>query len=75
MIKSEKINEIIEKYLFEPNNQETRDIIASQISDVYGYEIIDCTTSKEIDRQLLSFEGINPKTDKMITIKINTNSP
>jgi len=73
--KSKEINEIIQRHLFDFNNQETRNSIAYQISEVYGHEMKDCTTTEEIYKQLLSFKGIDPKTQKSIKLRINTNNP
>jgi len=68
--REELLEELLEGYLFEQNDQSTRNEIAEAVSDVMGFLFTDQTSIEMVDDGYVVVEGFNPETEKMMRVTI-----
>ena len=71
--REELLEELLEGYLFEQNDQSTRNEIAEAVSDVMGFLFTDQTSIEMVDDGYVVVEGFNPETEKMMRVTIQPN--
>ena len=70
MKKNKQIEKIIEEFLWQKNDSETRNLIKEKIEEIYKYSFTDETTPKLCMSGFVVFKGFNPKTKKFTYITI-----
>jgi len=71
MEKEKEVNELFETVLLEEVDQELRNKLTENLSEIFGYRFKDESQQTQIDNQFLSFHGYNPETKKMTIITVS----
>lgn len=70
ILKEKLLEELLENYLLEQNDQKTRNKIAESVSEIVGFLCIDDTTPEMIDDGYVVVQGLNPENEKMFRVTI-----
>jgi hypothetical protein len=70
MGKQKEVNELFETVFLEQVDQELRNKLTENLSEIFGFEFEDRTQPEILDKQFLEFQGYNPKTKKVIVITV-----
>jgi ribosomal protein L23 len=70
--RAKKISKIINKLLFEINDDITRKKIKNKLIPLFGHNLDDVTTPEAVDNGFIVFNGYNPKTKKTLILTIST---
>lgn len=59
MGKEKEVQELIEKFSWEQADEITREKLAKELSEIFGFEVIDTSVPKNVDNQYLQFRGMS----------------
>jgi hypothetical protein len=66
-----KIEEIVVKFLWEQNDSITREKFKNELIESTKIQFEDKTTTEMVDSNMVTFEGYDPKTKKIIHLTIS----
>jgi len=70
MEKEKEVHELFETIFLEQVDQELRNKLAENLSEIFGFEFEDMTQPEILDKQFLEFQGYNPETKKVTIITV-----
>jgi hypothetical protein len=68
--KTKKIEKIIKNYLFKYNDEPTRSKLVIELNNATKFLLVDKTTPELVMDNFVKLEGLDPETNKIISITI-----